>query len=79
MNYLTEPRLEEIFRQVLQLGSGREVSELEQSDVPEWDSLAHVSLILAIEEEFGVQVDAADAIELTSYDAVARFLESHGA
>ena len=79
MNYLTEPRLEEIFRQVLQLGSGRDVSELEQSDVPEWDSLAHVSLILAIEEEFGVQVDAADAIELTSYDAVARFLESHGA
>ena len=79
MNYLTEPRLEEIFRQVLHLSSGRDVSELEQADVPEWDSLAHVSLILAVEEEFGVQVDAADAIELTSYDAVARFLESHGA
>jgi acyl carrier protein len=79
MNYLTEPRLEEIFRQVLHLSSGHDVGSLEQSDVPEWDSLAHVSLILAIEDEFGVQVDAADAIELTSYDAVARFLESHGA
>ena len=79
MRYLTEPRLEEIFRQVLQLGSGQNVTELNQADVPEWDSLAHVSLVLAIENEFDVQVDASDAVELTSFDAVARFLESHGA
>ena len=78
MHRLTEPRLEEIFRHVLQLRSGSDVSELNQEAVPEWDSLAHVTLILAIENEFGVQVDAADAIELTSFDAIARFLESHG-
>ncbi len=26
---------------------------------PKWDSMAHVSVILAIEQEFGVQVDEA--------------------
>jgi acyl carrier protein len=79
MRFLTEPRLEEIFRQVLNLGSGADVTSLSQSEAPEWDSLAHVSLVLAIENEFGVQVDAADAIELTSFDAVARYLEGYGA
>jgi acyl carrier protein len=79
MRFLAEPRLEELFRQVLNLGSTSDVTGLSQSDVPDWDSLAHVSLVLAIESEFGVHVDAADAIELTSFDAVARFLESHGA
>lgn len=30
-------------------------SDLSARDVEEWDSLAHVSLILAVEEAFGVQ------------------------
>jgi acyl carrier protein len=79
MHHLTEPRLEEIFRQVLHLGSDAEVLDLRQEDMPDWDSLAHVSLLLAIENEFGVQVDTADALELTSFDAVTRYLEGHGA
>jgi acyl carrier protein len=29
--------------------------ELSAKDVDEWDSLAHVSLVLAIEEEFGLR------------------------
>jgi len=79
MRHLMEPRLEEIFRQVLQLGSDADVADLDQENMPDWDSLAHVSLILAIENEFGVQVDTTDAIELTSFDAVARYLEGQGA
>jgi len=29
--------------------------ELTAADVPEWDSLQHVSLILAVEEAFGIR------------------------
>lgn len=79
MRYTTEPRLEDIFRQILELSPGQDVTDLTQADVPEWDSLAHVTLLLAIENEFGVEVDAADALELTTFDAVARFLDGNGA
>lgn len=78
MYRLSEPRLEAIFRHILHLSPSSDVTTLTQRDVPEWDSLAHVSLVLAIEDEFGVQVDASDALELTSYEAVSRFLEGNG-
>jgi acyl carrier protein len=29
--------------------------ELTAADVPEWDSLSHVSLVLAVERDFGVR------------------------
>ncbi len=38
--------------------------------VENWDSLQHVNLIMALEEEFGVQVDVDDALEMVSYPEV---------
>ena len=43
--------------------------------VASWDSLAHAMLMLAIESEFGVAIDAADQIRLTSYPAIRDYLE----
>lgn len=38
--------------------------------VENWDSLQHINLIMALEEEFGVQVDMDDALEMVSYPEV---------
>ncbi len=38
--------------------------------VENWDSLQHVNLIMALEEEFGVQVDVDDALAMVSYPEV---------
>jgi acyl carrier protein len=35
-------------------------------DIPGWDSLGHVSLMAAIQEEFGSHVPVEDAIEVES-------------
>jgi acyl carrier protein len=35
-----------------------------------WDSLTHVRLLSAVEEEFGFQFDLEDFEELTSYEAI---------
>ena len=43
-----------------------------------WDSLAHVLLVGAIESEFGLQIDASDSLELTSYESIASYLERQG-
>jgi len=43
-----------------------------------WDSLAHVSIMLAIESEFGVTIDIADQIALTSVPAIRLYLEERG-
>ena len=36
-------------------------------NVESWDSIKHMDLILAIEEEFGVSVPDEEAADLTSY------------
>lgn len=71
-------RLNEIFRVVFELSSGSDVTELRQVNDPKWDSLAHVSLVTAIESEFGVELDAATQLQMTSYAMIRILLEERG-
>ena len=74
-----EAKLNEIVRSVLQLPSDQDVSRARQLSVESWDSLAHVSLMLAIESEFGISIDIADQIALTSYPSIRLYLEERRA
>lgn len=47
-------KLQEVFDETF-LEQVTVTPELSASDVPEWDSLTHVSLILAVEEAFGIK------------------------
>jgi acyl carrier protein len=75
MTEQSEQKLGDGFRAVMNLESGTDVSTLRQLSTPGWDSLAHVSLVAAIESEFGIAIDIEDSLELTSYQAVKLFLE----
>ena len=44
-------------------------------DVPGWDSLGHVALMAAIQQEFGVHVPVEDAIEVETLAELAEILE----
>jgi acyl carrier protein len=74
----TVSKLNDIVRAVLELPSGADVTTARQAVTPAWDSLAHAVLIGAVESEFGLQVDAADSLDLTSYEAIAQYLEAQG-
>ena len=45
--------------------------------VPAWDSLAAVTLIAVLEQEFNTQIDLMELPELTSYQAVREYLQRH--
>lgn len=40
--------------------------EAKMDDIPEWDSLMHVRLIIAIEDEFNIAIDFVDTLEMAS-------------
>jgi acyl carrier protein len=40
-----------------------------------WDSLKHMNLVIALEDEFGVSIPDEDAADITSYDLVKVVLE----
>ncbi len=66
----TEQRLQEVFRAVFNLSDQADATTVEQGSHAGWDSMAHVTLMGAIESEFSLSVDVGDSIELTSFHAV---------
>lgn len=67
------PRLRAVFVDALALDDTVDVERLAFRDVPAWDSVGHMALVAAIEDEFGVQLDTDQVIDLSSF-AVARDL-----
>lgn len=78
MKALAEQKLSDVFRAVLNLDPGAELRGVRHEGNPAWDSLAHVTLVAAIESEFGLTIDAGDSLELTSFEAAVRYLEEKG-
>lgn len=73
---MIKDRLETIFRQSFEIEKFTE--DLSIDNVPGWDSMAHVGLILALQKEFAVQISPADALELTSVKNITQYLANHG-
>ncbi|MEU6205466.1 acyl carrier protein [Micromonospora musae] len=71
-------RLRIVFRAALELPEDAEVEGLEYRGIEQWDSLAHMSLVAAIEDEFGVMLDTEEVIDLSSFDRARQILEKHG-
>lgn len=44
-------------------------------DLPQWDSMGHMEVVMRIEEEFGIPVDADGIAELTSVEAICARIE----
>ena len=53
-------RLRPIFRDILDDPELPVTPTLSPADCPQWDSVAHVRLVLAIEEEFAIQFSTED-------------------
>jgi acyl carrier protein len=50
--------------------------EMTAEDVPEWDSLSHVRLIIAIQHKFGVSFSAAQASNLRNVGELVEHIQS---
>jgi acyl carrier protein len=71
-------RLREAFRRSLELPPDADVDHLSYAATEQWDSLAHMSLVAAIEDEFGVMLDTDDVINLSSFTEAGRILGKCG-
>jgi acyl carrier protein len=71
-------RLRQAFRTALDLPADAPVDELRYQDNEKWDSLAHMSLIATIEDEFSVMIDTDDVINMSSFAEAVRILGKYG-
>ena len=71
--------LREIIGDVLEVSPTEVTPNLSQDSVEMWDSFRHLQLILALEEEYGVQFDPQQIPELTTVAKIQATLEQKGA
>ncbi|MGD0548840.1 MAG: acyl carrier protein [Terracidiphilus sp.] len=69
-------RLQRIFQEVLEKDSLRITLGTTPMQVPEWDSLAQIALMAAIEKEFAVHFSAREAGGLVSVGAIVALIET---
>jgi acyl carrier protein len=76
----TDPveRLRAVFTRSLGLAEGAAVDGLEYRSIPQWDSLAHMSLVAAMEDEFDIMIDTDDVLDMSSFAKAAALLAKHG-
>ena len=71
-------RLRQVFRSALSLPADYDVDSLEYRGIEKWDSLAHMSLIATIEDEFSIMIDTDDVINMSSFAEAIRILGKYG-
>jgi len=64
-----EDQMEEVFVQALDLDGDVDVKTLKYRGIERWDSLAHMELIMAIEERFGIVLDPVEVLKINSFVA----------
>ena len=67
---INEARLKEVIASVLDIPAASITDNTSMDTVDAWDSIKHMSLVLAIEEEFGVSIPDEDAADITSYPLI---------
>ena len=73
-----DERFRDIVASILGLSPGEVTSELTADGVDTWDSLNHISLIGALEQEFGIRLPAENLIESQSIAQLRALLSQHG-
>lgn len=71
----TRKRLTDCFQLVFPDMQAAEVATASQATVAAWDSVAAITLVNVIEDEFGVELDPDDLADLDSFEKVCSYVE----
>lgn len=72
-------KLKSIMSKALRVPADKISDVATMKDVPGWDSLTHMDLILAIEQAFGVQLSGDDIADMQSVPMIVQILQKHNA
>ncbi len=71
-------RLAKVFQQVFDHDPSQFSERTTPEDVPRWDSIGHMNLVGAMEQEFGQQFDIDEIMEMENVARILQILAAHG-
>ncbi len=73
-----EEKLKTLFKEIFQVPGEDFSDDLTPDTVKEWDSVSHLVLFTALEDEFGIRIRSDELIELTSVKKIKDLLAGRG-
>ena len=72
-----ENKLKKIISVIFLVNENKINYESSNENIKEWDSLKHLSLVLAIEEEFNIRFTNDETLQLTSFKNIVEIIKNN--
>ena len=63
----TKKKYQDIFIKSLSIDSNKFNENIKYNEIPEWDSIGHMTLIAALEDEYKISLETDDIVDLSSF------------
>lgn len=73
-----EQKLKSVMARVFGVDEAEITEDASPDTIEKWDSLRHMNLVLALEEEFGIEFTDNQVVEILSYKLIKLVLHEHG-
>ena len=74
MDSVLVERIKALLAEVFQVPLGEVNANLAFGDLPQWDSMGHMDVMMSLEEHFGVEINTDTIGELVSVPAICAYL-----
>ena len=71
-------KVQQVLADALNVDPTEVTSELAFGDLVQWDSMGHMDVMMSLEQEFGIQVDADTITELVSVPVICQYIQQQG-
>lgn len=75
---MSAERIKQRFAEALGISEDKVVDDLKYNTIPEWDSIAHMAMVAAIEKEFNIMLEIEDIIAMSDFSKVKSLLSKYG-
>ncbi|MBN2044463.1 MAG: acyl carrier protein [Anaerolineales bacterium] len=69
-------QVQAVLQEALRVGAGEIGPQTQFGDLPQWDSMGHMEVMVALEKAFGVEITADTITELVSIPAICSYIEA---
>ncbi len=71
-------KYKKVFTEALSIDQSKFDDKVKYNDIPEWDSIGHMTLISALEENFSISIDTDDIVDFSSFEVGKKILSKYG-
>ena len=75
---LKEQQIKTIMGRTWGIDPDKVSSEVKFNEIPQWDSLGHVNLLVSLEKEYNVKIDNETLTKLTSIPSIIEHIRKQG-